>query len=359
MRVLVVDDSVAFRTQIKRALDALPGITEVVTAANGKLALQQLEQSTFGLMTLDLNMPVMGGLEVLEALKGKRVPRVLVFASESGESARAALHALRLGAVDVVVKPVAEVGSLEAAHEIVARELEPKVRPFLASRVETLAPSPAPVRAAPVVLPSPHRNGSRALTNPAAIVIASSTGGPSALETLLTGFPGPNSVPILIAQHMPPLFTKHLAQRLSDVAGIDLREGVEGEPVVPGRAYIAPGDVHMKVVAVGTGVHVTLDQSERVNSVRPAADLLFETAAKFWSHRCLAFVLTGMGEDGARGGQAVRAAGGAVLIQDKESSVVWGMPGAVHALGAYDGMADIKALGAAIERLAGRRKEVS
>jgi two-component system chemotaxis response regulator CheB len=178
---------------------------------------------------------------------------------------------------------------------------------------------------------------------PRVIVIGSSTGGPNALEAIFTQFKGKAlNFPIVIAQHMPPIFTKSLAERLSVLSGLSCAEAVHGEPLKDGRVYIAPGDFHTTIVRHDKSVVLQNDQGPKQNSVRPAVDPLFESAALAFRNQVLAVILTGMGEDGARGCRAVKEVGGAVLIQDRETSVVWGMPGAVHQLGAFDKMAPLE-----------------
>jgi two-component system chemotaxis response regulator CheB len=180
---------------------------------------------------------------------------------------------------------------------------------------------------------------------PSVVVIASSTGGPTALEQIFSVLNGRNvTVPILIAQHMPPHFTEALAKRLQTVSGIAAAEGRQGEEVIPGRIYVAPGDFHMSVTRLANSgkAIITLDQGPKRNSVRPAADCLFESAVRAYGGLVAGFVLTGMGEDGKDGAIAVKRAAGAIVIQDRASSVVWGMPGAVHAAGAFDGEGDLE-----------------
>lgn len=343
MRVLIVDDSVAFRSQIRRAITAMPGMEVIGTASNGKIALQMLDQRQVDLMTLDLNMPEMTGLELLAHLKEHPRPglKVLVFAASTARAARDTLQALRLGADDFVVKPQAATTNIDTAYEMVQRELAPKIEQFRASKAPGLGPTEvAEVSTSSAAKPLPRPPLTLDTADFSAIVIASSTGGPSALEALFTVLGtgrSPLTSPILIAQHMPPVFTKHLAERLSRVSNRDCREGEHGEAVTSGRVYMAPGNMHMRVARDDHGiVRIILDQTPRVNGVRPAADLLFEAAAAVYDHRCLGMVLTGMGEDGAAGAASIKAAGGRIVIQDEATCVVWGMPRSVFISGHYD-----------------------
>jgi two-component system chemotaxis response regulator CheB len=176
---------------------------------------------------------------------------------------------------------------------------------------------------------------------PQAVVIASSTGGPAALETIFTGLKGPFKRPLLIAQHMPPVFTQILAKRLSTLTGADFCEAQDGEAVTAGKVYLAPGDYHMEIKVKNGVPFISLNQGPQRNSVRPAADYLFETAAEFWKSSLLGIVLTGMGEDGSVGGHQIRENGGRILIQNKESCVVFGMPGSLFLRDDFDEISDL------------------
>lgn len=347
MRVLVVDDSITFRSQIKRALGEVEGVELVGSASNGRLALQMLEQNPVDLMILDLNMPVMSGLDLLEQLRPRsRGLDVIVFAGRTERSAEDTMKALSLGAGDFVVKPTSVALDFEAAYLSIADLLVPKVRQFLKPKSLT-----------PMVAPPKQRIAIESL-KPSAVVIASSTGGPGALESVFKNIGGTPHVPIFIAQHMPETFTRYLAARIKSLSGIECREAVHGETVVPGVIYVAPGDYHMQVVPseVPGRVQVALDRGGKMNGVRPAADLLFESAAKVYGSRCLALVLTGMGQDGLIGCKAVKKAGGAVLIQDQASSVVWGMPGAVYVADLWDKVASLEDCGRVLSRVVVRER---
>ncbi len=356
MRVLVVDDSVTFRSQIKRALAEIEGVEVVGTASNGRVALHWLEQKPVDLVILDLNMPEMSGLDFLAELKPRRRGLdVVVFAGRTDHSAEETMRALSLGAADFVVKPSGRALDFETAYLNIADQLVPKVRQFLVPR-----PVAAPVvPPAPVVVPKARV--AVEVFRPAVVVIASSTGGPSALEVLMKQVHTVPEVPILIAQHMPETFTKHLAARLQAVSGITCREAEHGELLQNGIVYVAPGDYHLSVVPADAGprkARLELDQGAKANGVRPAADRLFQSASRVFGSRCLAFVLTGMGQDGLNGVEAVKRSGGCVVIQDQASSVVWGMPGAVHAADLQDRVAPIEECGQILARLVTARKAV-
>ena len=343
MRVMIVDDSVVFRSQLKNCLDAADDVTVVATAANGKIALQRLEMGACDLIILDLEMPEMDGLQFLAELRRHSfTQKVIVFAGTSKEGASQALAALNAGAVDFVAKPTTA-SSLEEALESIKRELLPKIIQFkkrydaardprrLALRSEAAPTPPDPRR--------PYPKVSLETFKPRIVVVGSSTGGPAALERLFAPLQGTTlRVPILVTQHMPPKFTEALASRLSSISGVPVGEGRTGALIVPGHIFVAPGDYHMSIqrlTSAETPV-IKLDQEPKRNSVRPAVDYLFESAAREYGSACAGFVLTGMGEDGKEGSIAIKSNGGAMMIQDRDSSVVWGMPGAVHSVGAYD-----------------------
>jgi two-component system chemotaxis response regulator CheB len=264
--------------------------------------------------------------------------KVIVLSAQTKAGAENTLAALRLGAVDFIAKPALDPKAGSPAETIRAH-LAPKVLQFAA---QVSAPLP---RIAPVAPPAPSGQIATAATasfapvnwrtfSPAIVTIASSTGGPAALEQLFSQLRGPLACPILIAQHMPPVFTATLAERLARTSGLPVAEAQAGEPLVPGRVYMAPGDYHLRVSV--SGKTINLDQGPQRNSVRPAADYLFESAAAAFGARTLGIVLTGMGADGRDGAVAIKKAGGAVVIQDRISCVVFGMPGAVAEARAQD-----------------------
>lgn len=351
MRLLIVDDSVVFRSQIKAAVESVMTPEVIGVAQNGKIALQKLSQERYDVMTLDLEMPEMNGMEVLEEIKRQKIPvKTVVFAAQTARGAKGALEALRLGAVEVVAKPDGGAGSLQEALEQVKQQLIPILQQFSQDRPPRSDIGPAVARqtslAPPVaspIAPQPMwQNKVLETFRPKVIVIGSSTGGPSALDVLFANIRPPISIPILIVQHMPPIFTDSLAQRLQTVTGVKTAEAKHGEQVEPNRIYVAPGDYHMGVVYGPSGIMIRLDQGPKRCHVRPAVDVLFEDIAAIYERHVMGFVLTGMGEDGMLGAKAIKTHGGGVMIQDRESSVVWGMPGAVHSAGAFDKIGSIE-----------------
>jgi two-component system chemotaxis response regulator CheB len=295
-------------------------------------------------LTLDIEMPEMNGLEALKVVR-RDYPdtRVIMFSTLTERGAEVTLEALALGADDYVTKASNE-GSLDRSMDRLRDELIPKIKQFFLMPRPTRAgllpaaaglPAAAPVPAAPMRARSfPNFCGLQ--TKPRIVVIGSSTGGPTALAKLLPEFPADFPLPVLVVQHMPPLFTRLLAERLNTSCKLPIVEARQGEPVVGGRILIAPGDFHMKVALSGGKVHVVLDQSPPQNFCRPAVDALFCSIAEVYGGAVVATVLTGMGQDGMRGSEVLKAQGAAILAQDQESSVVWGMPGAVVNAGLAD-----------------------
>jgi two-component system chemotaxis response regulator CheB len=347
IKVLIVDDSVVYRSQLRNAITTLDYCEVVAVASNGKMAVERLSQNAIDLMILDLEMPEMNGLETLQEMskRGYSV-KVLLFSSHSKRGAEITMDALRAGASDFVPKPGAEFHGADMGSDPAKKILDlikPKIEALFGDLQgsNTQAPKrPDSLEPAGAVYPKLIWETVR----PKVVVIGSSTGGPTALEKLFSEVAGPIAVPILIAQHMPPIFTATLAERLKKLLGIEVHEGRHGELIQPNHIYVAPGDFHMTVVKTPAGVAISLNQAPHENFVRPAVDPLFRSAAEIFGPGCLAAILTGMGSDGKNGCIAVKDRGGAVMIQDKESCVVFGMPGAVHASGAFDYIGDTSAL---------------
>ncbi len=334
LKILIADDSVVYRSQIRAALEDRAEI--VGTAANGKIALDKLAATPVDLLILDLEMPEMDGLATLRALGQKPGgPKVLVFSSASKRGAEITIEALRAGASDFIAKPGAQDGALMGS------EPAKYIRDLIAPKIEALFPQVKSVPVATATVRPPAPGVIWDLFRPSVVVIGSSTGGPTVLESIFSQVHAPLECPIVIAQHMPPVFTAAIAERLAKISGLPAREASDGE-ALENAIYIAPGNYHTRLREVGGKVRLTLDQEPQINSVRPAVDPLFESAARIFKNKCLGFVLTGMGADGAAGAVAVKSAGGAIVIQDQASCVVFGMPGAVQAVGAYDRIATPK-----------------
>lgn len=372
IRVLIVDDSVVIRKIVTDALSVDPMIEVVGTASNGRLALSRIQQVNPDLVTLDIEMPEMNGLEALKEIR-KTHPNlpVVMFSTLTERGGMATLEALSLGASDYVTKP-SNMGSVVAAQQRVREELVPKIR-ALCWRVAGLAAS------AGVSKPLSTATSSLAIKNPSVseakrlarlpgslppridlIAIGVSTGGPNALAEILPKLPANLPVPIVIVQHMPPLFTKLLADRLNAECALRVEEGVAGRTLVAGTVYIAPGNFHMTVKNEGGTLRLGTNQAPPENSCRPAVDVLFKSVAQTVGANTLAIVLTGMGRDGLRGCEYIAEVGGTVFAQDQNSSVVWGMPGFVANAGLADRILPLnKIAGDVVQRVRERRTEFS
>jgi two-component system chemotaxis response regulator CheB len=331
IKVLVVDDSVVVRRLVSDALSADADIEVVGSASNGKIALAKIPQLNPDLVTLDIEMPVMDGLETMDRLRElyPRLP-VIMFSTLTERGARATLDALERGASDYVTKP-ANVGSVGASIAAVQAQLTPKIKSLVRRRLGTpaAASAPAPVSTRPVAV----RPAGGPLPRVELVVVGSSTGGPDALTTVVSALPADLAVPIVIVQHMPPIFTALFAKRLDAKSRLSVAEATSGDRVEAGRILIAPGDFHIRLRKDAAGAVARLDQGTPENYCRPAADVLFRSAAEAFGRGVLAVVLTGMGSDGTRGAAQIVEAGGSVVVQDEATSVVWGMPGSVAAAG--------------------------
>ncbi|WP_432549483.1 protein-glutamate methylesterase/protein-glutamine glutaminase, partial [Kineococcus esterisolvens] len=351
IRVLVVDDSVVVRRIVTDVLASDPVIEVVGTAPNGKVALEKIQQLKPDAVTLDIEMPVMDGLQTIKEIRrvDRRLP-VVMFSTLTERGATATLEALSSGASDYVTKP-ANVGSVSESMESVRAELIPKIK--------ALVPGVAEPRSAVVARPATPvalRARSGAARTPRALVVGSSTGGPEALSSVLAKLPAGLGVPVLVTQHMPPVFTRMYAQRLDKVSALTVVEAVDGQSVEAGTVYVAPGDFHMEVVRRGSALVVKLHQGPPENFCRPAVDVMVRSAVAAFGGELLALVLTGMGSDGKLGCKAVAEAGGQVVVQDEATSVVWGMPGAVAREGLADEVLPLSAIpDALLRRLGGAR----
>jgi two-component system chemotaxis response regulator CheB len=336
IRVLIVDDSALVRALLTEIVRAQPDM-EIVGAARDPYAARALIRETNpDVITLDVEMPRMNGLEFLARLMQLRPTPVLMISSLTERGAEVTMRALELGAVDFVAKPrLGIAGGLEqAADEIVA-----KIRVAARARVRR-----ASAGARPPALPAAGFAGTEKL-----VFIGASTGGTEAIRDLLVGFP-PDYPGTLITLHMPPGFTQRYAERLDRSCRITVREARDGEPVLPGHAYVAPGDHHLRVARSGSDYLVRVGQEEPVNRHRPSVDVLFSSAAKSAGANAIGVLLTGMGKDGARGLLEMRQAGAWTIAQDEASCVVFGMPREAIALGAAHEVLPIDGIAEAVAR---------
>lgn len=355
IRVLVVDDSAVIRKLVTQTLEQDEAFAVVGTAPNGVLALQKIPQLEPDIVVLDVEMPEMDGIETLRNIRS-RFPelKVVMFSTLTERGASVTIEALTLGASDYATK-VSNSGG-ESSTAVLRNELVPKLKQFFtphqppASRplrspapAETAAP-PATPRLAPPPAASIATPTRPVAISPEAVVIGVSTGGPTALHEIIPEIPSNFPLPVLIVQHMPPLFTRLLAERLASRARIPVVEAFDGQQVLGGHAYVAPGDFHMRVTGRPGLVHITLDKGPQENSCRPAVDCLFRSAAAVWGNSTLGVVLTGMGSDGLIGCEILRSKGCYILAQDEPTSVVWGMPGFIAKAGLADKVLPLRAI---------------
>lgn len=326
VRVLVVDDSVVIRRLVSDALSADPALEVVGTAANGRLALAKIEQLAPDAVTLDIEMPELDGIGTLRALRPAhpQLP-VIMFSTLTERAAAATLEALAAGATDYVTKPT-NVGRASESIEQVRRELIPKIKACVGAVAH-------PRNRAPVAAPRPAASPPPPQRRVDAVVVGVSTGGPNALADVLPALPGDLPAPVIVVQHMPPVFTGVLAQRLDSRSALRIAEAGGRERPRPGEVWLAPGGRHLLVRRDDRGPVLECTDDPPENSCRPAVDVLFRSAAEVWGPATLGVVLTGMGTDGLRGAQDLRDSGAHVLAQDQASSVVWGMPRAVTEAG--------------------------
>lgn len=364
VRVLVVDDSVVIRRLVTQALAADPSIEVVGVAANGRLALGKVEQLAPDLVTMDIEMPELDGIATVRALRaaGHRMP-VIMFSTLTERGAAATLEALAAGATDYVAKP-SGTGGLQEGLRRVAEELVPKIHALVPGRrrVEqpaTVRASTTTATAAPTLTgrgPVRLRPLTPRTTPVRAVVLGSSTGGPAALAELVGGLAEAPPVPVAIVQHMPAVFTRQLADRLDRIGPATVVEASDGEALLPGHVYVAPGGRHLLVAAERGGLRARLTDTPPVNYSRPSVDVLFRSAVAALGGELLAVVLTGMGADGAAGSGQVADAGGTVLVQDEPTSVVWGMPGATAAAGHAHAVLPLKEIASAMRKVMGEAR---
>lgn len=354
VRVLVVDDSVVMRQLITRMLSGEPDFDVVGTARDGKDALLKIEQLRPDLVTLDIEMPELDGLGALKLIQ-QRYPetRVIMCSSLTERGAAITMDALVAGADDYVTK--AHSGEMaEGAYNALRDSLILKIRQLFRKKAP-LSPvnydsltQPVTARAIPT---RSSRAGQQRKAAPRILAIGVSTGGPSALAEIMPMIPADFPLPISIVQHMPPIFTNLLAERLTKLSRISVVEAKDGMPLQAGQAVIAPGDYHMRLVRKQGNTSVELNQDPQENSCRPAVDVLFRSIVEVYGGDVIAVILTGMGQDGLLGVRVLKASGASVLVQDNETSVVWGMPGAVANANLADAVLPLKGIVPAILRL--------
>lgn len=350
LRVLVVDDTIVYRKAVSDVLHQIPGVEVVGVAHNGKIAMSKIATLKPDMVTLDIEMPVMNGIEVLEELQRTHSPigavMVSTLTSDGGEMT---MKALELGAFDFILKPQSK--NPEESKRQLKQSLSPIIREFKKSKNATSLlrnkgkfdkPSKIPGRRAFKPLSAKTKTAPKLSVKPPIrrgkseiITIGISTGGPNALTQMLPLLPGDLGVPIVIVQHMPPVFTKSLAASLNTKCALKVKEAENSEPITKNTVYIAPGGKQMKLVASADGINrlikITNDPPE--NSCRPSADYLFRSVGDYYVGRTTAVIMTGMGADGTKGLQVLQQKGATIIAQDKETCVVFGMPKAPAKLG--------------------------
>lgn len=360
-RVMVVDDSAVIRGLLTRAIEGDPELRVVASVGDGQMAVNALGRQAVDVIVLDIEMPVMDGLSAIPKLLAVDPHVKIVMASTlTVRGAEVSMKAMQLGAADYIPKPTST-REISGA-DVFRRELVQKVKALAQSarRAGTRArPGLRPDRPLPPPLPVARRPAAPVTLRPMPVgllpdivAIGSSTGGPQALFEVLGHLRGGIRQPVLITQHMPATFTTILAEHISRQCGIPCAEAKDGEPLVGGRVYLAPGDWHMVLAQRGAGAVVAVNQDPPENFCRPAVDPMMRSIVKVFGRRVLAVILTGMGQDGMRGCQEVAGAGGLVLAQDEATSVVWGMPGAAANAGVCNQVLPLKEIGPTIRRLA-------
>lgn len=409
IRVMLCDDSSTMRRLIRKSIESDPRIKVVAEARNGKECVEQLPIAKPEALVLDVEMPVLGGIETVKAIRGnKQTLPIIMFSALTSRGAEATFDAIQAGANSFATKPTST-GHIEGAIKEVKNSLIPliislsrkpsvKRTSVVVSKKSVAAPQKGivatkqsnPIQVVdaretpkldkpvkdivtsanrkPIKHPvakaikkiasdAPEVSSSNNTRGPSVtdiIAVGVSTGGPDALEKVLSSVPKGFSIPILITQHMPAVFTTMLAQRLSQKTGHKVIEAKNGQTVRPCEILIAPGDFHMTLERKGTAVTTLLTQDPPENSCRPAVDPMFRSVASLYGQRALGIVLTGMGRDGTEGARALKAAGALVYVQDEATSVVWGMPGKTYEAGLADIVLPINEIGHAIARCSSR-----
>lgn len=357
IRVLIADDSAFMRKVLHSILLAEPGFEVVGEARDGREAVAQCEALKPDVITMDINMPHVDGLQATEQIMSNNPRPILVVSSETREGAEVTLKALELGAIDFVAKPSSGVDlDMSSVRDELVRKLRvaAKVRVVrtasktkVAHEVATSAPRTEPGMKGEAKSESSRANGGRSHSKFPLVVIAASTGGPATLMKLAPSLPREFPGAMIIVQHMPGSFTAQFSQQMSETSSIRVKEAEAGEIIAPGTVYICPGSHHMRVSPTG---RVTLDDGPRILGYRPCADVTLESAAEYAGPMCIGVILTGMGNDGTRGAQAVKNAGGYVLAQDEATSVIFGMNAEAIRAGHVDQVLPIESIFAAIEK---------
>ena len=334
-RVMICDDSLVIRGAIARMLESDPAIRVVAKVSNGRAAIEELGRTRVDVVVLDIEMPVLDGMAALPLLlRADPGLRVIMASTLTTRGADIAMRALRLGAADYVPKP-SSVGT--GGDDAFRREIIEKVKGLARLRRRPQAAGAQPPTTRLALRPPPRMP-------PRLLAIGSSTGGPQALFSLFQGLGRGLDVPVVLTQHMPATFTPILAEHITRLGAMPCHEAQDGEPLRPGRIYLAPGDRHLLVGAGKSGLHAQLSTSPPENYCRPSVDPMLRSATEACDGRILIAMLTGMGHDGLAGTRQAIAAGAAAIAQDEATSVVWGMPGAIAQAGLCHAVLPLPAL---------------
>lgn len=348
VKVLVVDDSAFFRHRITEVLQQSPTLTIVGTAVDGRDAVEKTLQLKPDVITMDVEMPVMDGIEAVRNIMAKQPTPILMFSNLTSEGAKVTLDALDAGAVDFLSKNFTPSSTYDDAY-IVLREkvtniaLRTNTRSLSSTVAARVAEKPQP---APVAAPQARSSGRYEL-----LAIGASTGGPVAVQTVLTGLPASFPLPVVVMVHMPAAFTNAYANRLNDLCQVNVREACDGDALTPGQVLIAPGGKQMLIEKRGGRSYVEIKESLPGQTYKPSVDVGFGSAAQSFGSKVLAVVLTGMGSDGKMGAQKLKQAGATVWSQDQESCVVYGMPQAVEKAGLSDAVFPVGRFSAELTRV--------
>lgn len=376
IRVLIADDSAFMRKVLVSIISANPDLEVAGEARDGRDAVTQNEALNPDVITMDINMPQMDGLQATEVIMSTRPKPIVIVSSESREGADITLKALELGAIDFVAKPSSGVDlDMNTVRDEICRKVKmaskvrvvrnaaktklaqeiahsaPRTEPSLPSGYAPAVPAAARIEPArPSAFASAVGGGPVGMKSSGRlpiVVVAASTGGPATLMKLVPAFPKDFPGAVLLIQHMPASFTAQFSQQLAEIASIRVKEAGPGEIIAPGNLYLCPGSSHMKVSQTG---RLTLDEGARINGYRPCADVTLETAADFAGNMGIGVILTGMGNDGCRGVQQIKAAGGHVIAQDEATSVIFGMNAEAIKTGAVDQILPLENIYSAVEK---------
>lgn len=364
IKVFLVDDSLVIQRKLSGIISSDPSMEVAGSATNGRLAISKINETHIDIVIMDVEMPEMGGLETLALLR-KSHPKlpIIMFSTLTGKGAEATIEALLLGADDYITKPSNLGGDSLSLHQM-QQQIISKIKALVSkSQGVVIEPALSSLNSAILQMEPKIKDSSpRKTLSPNllpgridVLAIGASTGGPNALQYIIPNIPKNFSAPILIVQHMPPVFTKALANNLASKSAINVVEAEDGDLIFPGCAWIAPGDYHMGVLRDAQGVKIRLSKAPHENFCRPSVDWLFRSVAQVYGNHVFSIVLTGMGQDGYRGSEFVRSMGGYIMVQDEASSVVWGMPGFVAKAGFADEIVPLNDIVSGISRIVFRK----